>query len=142
MNSKDINNIPPIDPGIFTPPPYENMPPRLLGGVCEACKRYYFPRPRYCKTCLRKVEQTILGSTGKLYSYTIIRTKPPFGLPQPYAVGYVDLTGSNLRIYSLLDAAAIGQFRIGMPVRLAVGSLGHDGKGNSCLRPFFGPSIG
>lgn len=142
MNSKAIDNILPVAPGIFTPPPYENMPPKLLGGFCETCKRHYFPRPRYCKTCLREVEQTVLGSTGKLYSYTVVRTRPPFGLPQPYAVGFVDLTGSDLRIYSLLDPSAIGQFRIGMPVCLAVGSLGHDGKGNSCLRPFFVPSIG
>ena len=78
-----------------------------------------------------------LGSRGRIYSFTVVRTKPPLGLPRPYAVGYVDLDGSGLRIFSLLDPAQVERFRIGAPVRLAARPLGEDGHGNPRLRPYF-----
>ncbi|MBW1805906.1 MAG: OB-fold domain-containing protein [Deltaproteobacteria bacterium] len=135
-------DIPPVAPGIFTLPPYDHDSPRLLGGFCQACNRKYFPQPKYCKVCLGPVEECDLGSEGTIYSYTVVRARPPLGLPQPYSVGYIDLAGSSLRIYCLLDPAAIDKLRIGLPVQLAVGVLGHDGKGSPRLRPYFTPLIG
>ena len=131
--------VPPVATGIFTLPPYDQSPPRLLGGVCSTCNQYYFPRPRYCRICLNPTEETVLGSEGILYSYTVIRTKAPLGLPTPYSVGYIDLSGRSLRIFCLLDPAAIDQLKVGLKVRLAVEPLGHDGHGSPCLRPFFTP---
>ena len=136
------NNIPPVAPGVFTLPPYDHDSPRLIGGSCPVCKRKYFPRPRYCRACLGPVEECDLGYEGTIYTFTVVRTKPPFGLPQPYSAGYIDLAGSGLRIYCLLDQAAIDQLRIGLPVRLAVGVMGHDGKGSPRLRPYFTPLTG
>jgi uncharacterized OB-fold protein len=83
------------------------------------------------------VEETDLGSEGTLYSFTVIRTKPPLGLPQPYGVGYIDLKGKALRIFGLLDAKAVDQLRVGLPLRLAVAPLGLNGRGEPCLRPYF-----
>jgi uncharacterized OB-fold protein len=137
--SDEITNIPPFMPGIFTSPPYKETPPRLLGGLCTACNRKYFPWPKYCPNCLGPTEETVVGSEGTIYSYTVIRTKPPLGLPMPYSVGYIDLTDSGLRIFCLLDPAAIDQLRVGLPVRLAVGPLGHNGHGSPRLRPYFTP---
>ena len=135
----EITNIPSFMPGIFTLPPYDHTPPSLLGGSCEACNRHYFPRPKYCPNCLGPVEEQVLGSEGIIYSYTTIRTKPPLGLPAPYSVGYIDLADRGLRIFCLLDPAAADQLRVGLPVRLAVGPLGHDGHGSPRLRPYFTP---
>ena len=138
MNEAKIDILP-VVPGIFTLPPYDKAPPRLLGGFCPVCNRHYFPRPRYCPGCLGAVEETSLGSEGTVYSFTVVRTKPPLGLPQPYSVGYIDLVENGLRIFCLLDTSAIDQLRIGLPVKLAVEPLGHDGHGKPRLRPYFTP---
>ena len=129
----------PVTTGLFTLPPYDQAPPGLLGGFCPACNRQYFPRPRYCRVCLGPLEEADLGSEGTVYSFTVVRTKPPLGLPQPYSVGYVDLAAGGLRIFSLLDPAAIDDLRIGLPVRVVVGPLGRDSQGDPCLRPYFAP---
>jgi len=139
MDSETPNEIPPVASGVFTLPPYDETPPRLLGGFCPDCNRYFFPRPKYCKNCLKPVGESSLGSKGTLYSFTVIRTKPPLGLPQPYCVGYIDLAETDLRIFCLLDPKAIDQLRVGLPVHLTVGPLGHNGKGDACLRPYFSP---
>jgi uncharacterized OB-fold protein len=142
MNREERSNIQAMMPGIFTPPPYDRNPPKLIGGFCRECGGVYFPRPRYCPRCLEPVEEKALNSEGTIHSFTVIRTKPPLGLPQPYSVGYVDLAESGLRVFCLLDPAAIDRLRIGLPVRLAVAPLGHDGRGTPCLRPYFTPRTG
>lgn len=137
MHKENINNLQPVVSGIFTLPPYDKTLPKLLGGRCSYCNRWYFPRRRYCVCCLNILEETILDSEGTIYSFTVVRTKPPFGLPQPYCVGYVDLVKTGLRIFTLIDPTAIDQIRVGLPVRLNVGPLGHDLNGSVCLRPYF-----
>ena len=137
--SKKENDIPPVATGIFTLPPCDQNTPQLIGGMCSSCARYYFPRPHYCKGCLESTEEVLLGSEGTIYSYTVIRTKAPLGLPTPYAVGYVDLKGSSLRIFMLLDPHCVEDLKVGLSVKLAVAPLGHDGKGSPCLRPYFTP---
>ena len=137
--NEERTDIPPVAPGSFTPPPYDRAPPRLVGGFCPECNKYYFPKPKYCRACLGEAQEAELGSDGTLYSYTVIRIKPPLGLPSPYGVGYVDLEKGDLRIFCLLDPWALDRFRVGMGLRLAVGSLGHDGQGAPRLRPYFTP---
>jgi uncharacterized protein len=137
--SLQIQNIPPVAEGIFTLPPYENAPPVLLGGHCPQCNRYYFPRPKYCRECLGPSEEIVLGGKGKIYSYTVIRVKPPLGLPSPYAVGYIDLKENGLRIFCLLDPAAVDALHIGSPVALKVAPLGCGVDGAPRLRPYFTP---
>lgn len=128
--------LPPFAPGIFREGS-DRTPPVLLGSRCTACQRFYFPRTGLCPSCLGETHGAELGSRGRIYSHTVVRTKPPLGLPAPYAVGYVDLEDCGLRIFALLDPQQAGRLRIGMPVRLAVGPLGHDGHGKACLRPYF-----
>jgi uncharacterized protein len=120
----------------------EGPPPRLIGGWCESCNRNYFPKPPVCPYCLGRVTRTPLSSTGTLYSYTVVRTKAPYGLPEPYAVGYIDLNDSGLRIFSLLDSARIEALGIDGPVGLRVGAVGTDRHGQPCLRYYFTPSTG
>lgn len=136
MQKDRKQQLPPLVPGGIATA-NEKQPPTLLGGYCADCGCYLFPRPKYCPQCLASPEPSELKGDGAIYSCTVVRTKPPFGLPQPYAVGFIDLPDSGLRIFGLLDPACIGQLAMGAPVRLTVGPLGHDGKGNSCLRPYF-----
>ena len=88
------------------------------------------------------MDRVVVGTRGTVYSYTVVRTKAPFGLPQPYAVGYVDLAESSLRVFGLLDPASIGSLEVGMPVEVTVMPLGVDPEGRRCLRPVFRASGG
>jgi uncharacterized OB-fold protein len=135
--------IAPMLPGIFTLPPYGEKLPMLLGGYCVHCEASFFPKPRYCPRCLETPVSREIGNTGAIHSFTVVRIKPPLGLPQPYSVGYVDLdgdmTGSGLRVFCLFDPDSLDQLKIGMKVTLQVGPLGHDGREDMRLRPFFKP---
>lgn len=111
--------------------------PVLIGGHCPECRRDFFPRPRYCPQCLQPTEKRELGGDGAVYSYTVVRVRPPFGLPQPYAVGYIDLAESGLRVFGLLNPAHIERLAIGTPVKLDIGPMGSDAGGGPCLRPYF-----
>lgn len=126
----------PVMEGIFE----EGSPPMLVGGQCVACNRNYFPKPMVCPQCLGPVVPRPLSTKGILYSFTIIRIKAPFGLPQPYSVGYVDLTEDKLRIITLLDPDRIDQLTIGKSVDLCIGPLGLDRFGQPCLRYYFSPA--
>ncbi|MGB6068553.1 MAG: OB-fold domain-containing protein [Desulfomonilaceae bacterium] len=139
MTTKTTAETVPITASIVTLPPYDEAPPKLLGGFCAACNRHYFPRPRYCPVCLEAIDEAVLDSDGKVYTFTVVRIKPPLGLPQPYSLAYVDLVETGLRILCLIDPDAIDRLEIGMPVRLAVGPLGHNPQGAPCLRPYFTP---
>jgi len=137
--SETTTEISPVAPGIFTLPPYDQSPPKLVGGYCPACARHLFPRPKYCPSCLGALEERLLDSRGTVYSFTVVRTKPPLGLPQPYGIGYVDLEETGLRVFCLMDPGALNELRVGLPVRLAVAALGIDSRGAPCLRPYFTP---
>ncbi len=139
MHSEGTAQLPPVAPGIFTTG-QEGEGSSLLGGACPACDRDFFPRPSRCPLCLGAIDEKNLGSTGKLYTFTVVRVKPSWGLPCPYGVGYVDLDGSGLRVLGLLDPESLDRLEIGLPLRLAVGEMGVDLRGNPCLRPFFQPA--
>jgi uncharacterized OB-fold protein len=117
----------------------KETPHRLVGGHCLTCSKYYFPTPPVCPSCLGQLERATLADDGILYSYTVVRIRAPLGLPQPYAVGYVDIPANNLRIFSLLDSDRIDRLAVGVPVSLRVSSLGTNTKGEPCLRYFFTP---
>lgn len=130
--------LPPFAEGVFRVAGVDAAPV-LLGTRCERCRRSFFPAATLCPECLGPTLEQELGARGTIYSYTIVRTKPPLGLPAPYAVGYVDLAGSGLRVFALLDPSRPERLRIGAPVRLGLAPLGHDARGNACLRPVFTP---
>ena len=118
----------------------EGSLPTLIGGKCAQCGKWFFPKPHFCSECLNKVEEVSLGSTGCIYSSTVVRTKPPLGLPRPYGIAYVDLDGSGLRIFGLLDPQELDRCTIGAPVRLEVAPIGVNLMGEPCLRPYFTPA--
>lgn len=128
--------LPPFADGIFA---VSNGKTELLGSQCPKCGSRFFPAVSHCPEDAEPTVQTSLGSEASLYSYTVVRAKPPFGLPTPYAVGYVDLPETMLRVFMLLDPAHTDEFRIGMPLHLSSGELGVDLNGAPCRRPYFTP---
>ena len=139
MQKNNTQPCPPVVPGVFTMPAGAEDP-ELLGGHCPVCDRDFFPRPPRCPHCLGEVQEKRLGSTGRLYTYTVVRVRPPWGLPRPYGLGYVDLDDCGLRVLGLLAPEDLEDLTIGRPLRLAVGELGCNLSGDPCLRPFFEPA--
>lgn len=129
---------PPFALGMFTG---VGAATRLLGSRCGS-GRLLFPRAAWCPCDGLPTDPVELPARATLYSYTVVRMKPPFGLPAPYAVGYADLLGIDLRLFMLLDPAAIDALRIDMPLALTSGPLGVDLTGAPCIRPYFTPEGG
>ena len=129
MNSE----LKPVMEGIFE----AGSSPRLIGAQCPKCHQKFFPKPMVCPQCLEEVQDVKLSSKGKIYTYAVLRTKAPYGLPTPYAGGYVDLEGDGLRIYTLFDPDKISDLDFGKPVTLRVGEMGVDNNGQPCLRYYF-----
>lgn len=134
---RKIHEIPPVNPGTFTMPEDGEAAPELVGGFCPACGSAYYPRPKYCPSCLGDTVEKAVGGRGKIHSLTVIRTRPPLGLPQPYGVAYIDLFETGLRIFGLLDPEKLQVMKIGDSVCLSVRELGHDGRGEPRVRPVF-----
>ena len=124
--------------GIFETEPF----PTLLGGYCAPCGRKFFPSRPVCPVCLTPMDKVRLSGEGTIYSFTVVRTKPPFGLPQPYAVAYIDLKEEKLRVFGLLDAGRIDWYKVGAEVSLSVAAIGCDRNGLPCLRYFFSAKEG
>jgi uncharacterized OB-fold protein len=129
--------LPPVVSNIFAPSTEDPGRFELIGGHCDACDDYSFPKAEHCYHCHADTRKISLGTDGVIYSFTVVRTKPPLGLPQPYAVAYIDLENVPLRVFCLLDPEQIGNTVIGAKVRLSVGPLGTNNAGQDCLRPFF-----
>ena len=86
------------------------------------------------------MQEKNLGSSGRLYTFSVVRVRPPWGLPCPYGLGYVDMDGGGPRVLGLLVPDSMEQLQIGMPLRLTVGELGQNIQGEPCLRPYFEPA--
>lgn len=129
--------LPPIVPDLFEPLAGRPGHYGLVGGHCAVCEHDYFPLQHQCPDCHGVLQRRVFGEQGHVYSFTVVRTKAPFSLPEPYAVGYVDLSDVNLRVFALLDPSAAGQWTVGAPVTLKALPLGVDASGMPCLRPVF-----
>lgn len=107
----------------------------LLASRCA--NRLSFPPRAYCGESLDAPQQVEVRAVGRVYCYTIVRVRPPYGLPTPYAVGYVDIDNADLRIFGLFDEEIAADLALGMPVELRARMMGVDNSGAACLRPVF-----
>lgn len=146
LASQPTNKTPlPIMPDLFQSLDGHADRHGLVGGYCSQCDRYFFPLTGQCPSCYGVPQRRVFGEHGQLYSFTVVRTKTPFALPEPYAVGYVDLVDVPLRVFALLDPAAIEHLAVGSALTLTAMLLGEDAQGVPCLRPVFcldAPSCG
>lgn len=110
----------PIREGLF-----QRDPPALLGSRCRACGSVRFPAYGVCGECQSSlVESVPLAATGTVYTFTVIRHKPPGYLGDvPYAFGFVDLA-DGLRVISTLVADDLDTLAIGDAVDFELFDLG------------------
>jgi len=141
----EIKQIP-IAEGFFTWPSAE---PRLIGGRCKNCGRYFFPKayPLHKVNCQKQeIEEVLLSKWGKLQSYTwqYYQPPPPFKAPEPfvpYGISMVELP-EGLNVVGIMTDCTIEDLKIGMEVEIVVESLYCDEQGNEYLTWKFKPRSG
>jgi uncharacterized OB-fold protein len=118
--------------------------PRLRGGRCRNCGTAAFPRPQGCPRCSsRAIDDELLPSEGRLWSWTIQRFRPksPYRGPEPfepYGVGYVELPGACV-VEARLTTADPELLHIGRMMRLTVVPCATDGADDVLLTYAFAP---
>lgn len=94
----------------------------LLANICLRCGITNFPKRDFCVQCDQsdRIENIQLGDRGILHSYTVVFRAPP-DFPTPYIVGYVDLEGNGIRIFSPITGCRPEDLVIGMEMVLVFG---------------------
>jgi uncharacterized OB-fold protein len=116
----------PVAEGLFTWPPEDGNPLRLIGSECADCGLVSFPAAPVCVRCAStESRQRLLADRGTLWTYTTQDFRPPsppYDGPtafEPYAVGYVELPG-ELLVEARLTEPDPDKLRIGQPMRLTL----------------------
>jgi len=95
---------------------------RLLGSKCNSCGEVSLGTNPICLNCASEDTETItLSEEGTLYTYTIVRHKPPGNYLgpdpfEPFALGLIELA-DGIRIMAPLEGD-IEQIEIGMKLEL------------------------
>lgn len=129
--------------GLFTSPltPIEKV--RLLGSKCAQCGEVLFGRRNTCEHCGgKKMEEIPLGRRGKVWTYTVIRHKPPgdYKGPDPFVpfgLGLVELP-EGIRVISPI-MGDVDKIHIGMELELEIHPLYTDENNDQVLAFRFRP---
>jgi uncharacterized OB-fold protein len=103
--------------------------PHLVANECAACGARYFDRRNACAKCFgREFGKVDLASEGTVLTYTIVAFAAP-GIAVPYVSAIVDCDGTPVRANLVNVEPDPEHVTLGMPVRLALVSLGRDDRG-------------
>lgn len=95
---------------------------------CPKCGHFNHPPKLLCSHCHnRELVWDKVGHTGTVYSYTIVHRPPfpAFKADVPYAVGLVDIEGTDVRLLSSL-LVPLDQLAVGLPVEVAFNDVTDD----------------
>lgn len=127
----------PVREDLFTMPltPAEQV--SLAGSKCCTCGEVSLGKQSSCPNCSgNNMEEIALSRRGKLWSYTVIRHRPPgaYKGPDPFVsfgLGLVELP-EGIRVVSPIDAE-VDLLNIGMGLELEVYKLYQDEEGNEVM---------
>jgi uncharacterized OB-fold protein len=87
---------------------------------CGECRTFVHPPQASCPRCLSlALAAEPVSGRGTVYSFTVANREFAPGIKPPYVVALVDLEEQeNLRLVTNLVNVAVGDVRIGMPVRV------------------------
>ncbi|HXU78261.1 MAG TPA: OB-fold domain-containing protein [Methylomirabilota bacterium] len=108
----------PIRTGLFAGSLLEPERLRLAGTVCATCGETALGVNKLCANCGRdSVREIALGEAGTLWSFTVIRHRPPGNYKgpdpfKPFGVGLIELP-QGLRVMSTIECP-VEDLRIGM----------------------------
>jgi len=117
---------------------------RLKGCRCRSCGQAFLGSMLACESCQsQELDEIVLGDRGKLYTYTVLRNRPPgdYKGPEPFqafAAAMVELP-EGLCVLSALKDCDLERLKIGMPLELVVEPLYKDGDGNEVITYKFRP---
>jgi len=126
----------------FVKVPKDGSAPYLSGSKCRNCGEVYVGDREVCGKCFsrNKMDHIKLGSTGKLYNYTIVHRNFP-GVPVPFISAIVDVDGGGVLKGNLLGVEPKPEaLKFDMPVKITLKDAGRKDKdGNSYIAYFFEP---
>jgi len=140
---KSNNKAVPVREGLFTTPLYPLEEVRIVGSKCSNCGEVMLGQALSCSNCTCEDTKFIsMSNRGKLWTYTVIRHRPPgsYRGPDPFvpfAEGLVELP-EGLRVLSVLDCE-IDKLKIGMELELVVYKLYENEDGNDVIAFKFKP---
>jgi len=118
---------------------------RLAGTICNACGEPSLGTVPACQNCQSPdLRPATLSREGELFSYTVVRNRPPgdYKGPDnpfvPFPVGLVELP-EGIRVLSVLDCA-LDEPRVGMAIVLDVYELYRNEEGAPVLSYRFRPA--
>ena len=113
--------------------------PHLVASECTACGARYFDRRNACAACPgTEFLPAKLPTEGTVRTFTIVHMAAP-GVRVPFVAAVVDCGGTQVRANLVNVAADPDHVHVGMPVRLAVYSLGADDEGTEAIGFGFEP---
>ena len=133
----------PIREGLFTVPLSPLEQAKLAGSKCRACGEVSLGTVSSCPNCAGEDLEVIpLSRRGSLWTYTVIRHRPPgdYKGPEPFAPfgeGLVELS-EGIRVKSPIDGD-VEKLKIGMELELVVYKLYEDEEGNNVIAFKFKP---
>lgn len=136
MENRDKNAIP-VREDLLTRPLHPLEEVRLVGSRCRDCNEVMLGKTSSCSNCAgENMTEIPLSKTGKLWTYTIIRHRPPgqYRGPDPFvpfAEGLVELP-DGIRVVAVLDGD-IEKIKIGMDLELLVHELYTNGQGQTVV---------
>lgn len=116
----------------------------LMGSRCRNCGEVFLGKAVGCQQCQGEdMEDLALSHYSTLYSYTVVRNKPPGDYKgpepfEPFAVGLVELV-EGIRILAPLKELDLDEIEIGMELELSIEELYTDEEGRGVLSFSFKP---
>ena len=142
VNSSGKKQIP-IKEGLFTTPLSPVEQARLMGSRCKGCGEISLGKGQTCSNCGgAALEEVPLGRKGNLWTYTVIRHKPPgdYRGPDPFVpfgLGLVELP-EGIRVLSPIQGNP-ERLKVGLELELEVYPLYADENHNEVLAFRFRP---
>lgn len=134
-----------IRDGLLTEPLDDLARVRLQGSRCKHCNEVTLGRNAICPNCGGSdMEPVALADHGELWTYTVVRHKPPgdYRGPEPFkpfGLGLVELP-DGLRVLSPIEGD-VDSLKVGTPLRLKI-SVHHTGPAGEDVVAFaFAPRL-
>jgi uncharacterized OB-fold protein len=141
-NASEKKQIP-IAEGLFTTPLSPVAQVRLMGSRCKNCREVSLGKRQTCANCGGvNLEEIPLSRRGKLWTYTVIRHKPPgdYRGPDPFVpfgLGLVEIP-EGIRVLSPIQCQ-LEKIKIGMELEMEVYPLYADENQNEVMAFRFRP---
>ena len=143
MSKTHEKKLVPIREGAFIAPLDSLQEALLAGSKCHNCGEVSFAERTSCPNCTSSDVETIaLGRKGKLWTYTVIRHRPPgdYKGPEPFVpfgLGLVELP-EGIRIIAPIDCD-VDTLKINMELELDVYKIYENEEGNDVIAFQFKP---